>query len=244
MDQQFSLPTSDGKIIYGVFNQAGAVRSSRLLILSHGLTGRVREFIHVMTKRAFIAAGYDVVRFSYYSGEPKARSLRECTLSIHAKDLNIVVSHFRASYPKIFIAGHSYGGLTTLLANPDANAVSFWDATWTPGWYKEVIKVPELNCFAFNHGQENLIGRAMFEEAEYFSANPAYKEAQKFRAPAQVVLADGDEKHGRNREELFNALGGIKELKMVKNADHQFTNEDSVEQLIGHSLAWFEAFSR
>lgn len=220
-------------------NQASLQRSKRLIVLSHGLTGRPREFIHVMAKRAFNAAGYDVARVAYYSGEENARTLRECTLEIQAKDLNTTLDHFRAHYPEIFIAGHSYGGLTLLIANPKATAVSFWDSTWTPGWTEEVASIPELNSFAFNNGQESLIGRAMFDEALEYAAHPPLELAKQFKAPAQVILAGQDAKPGRGRIELFNALSGVKELQIVKDADHQFTEGSSVEELIEHTLAWF-----
>ncbi len=241
MDQQFSIPAHDGKTIYGLFNQAGDSPSQSLVILAHGLTGKTREFIHVMAMRAFTSSGYDVARISFYDGWPNARILRDCTLDIHAKDLNSFIDHFRSRYKNIFVAGHSYGGLSMLIANPVVNAVSFWDASWTPGWHKEVIQVPQLDCFAFNHGQEKLIGRAMYDEAAYYAANPPSDFAAAFKSPAQVVLAQADEKPGRARDQLFNALEiADKELVRIEGADHQFTNGQTVEALLAATKSWFD----
>ncbi len=242
IDPSLSIPTPDGRTIYGFFNQAGPAHSDRLLILSHGLTGNTREFLHVMAKRSFTAHGYDVARFSYYHMQKGARKLRECTLATHAQDLNTVVEHFRSKYSKIFIAGHSYGGLTILFANPKVTAVSYWDPTWTPAWQHEVIPKAEIKCFAMNTGQENLVGKDMLDEAANLALNPPYEKAREFNVPAQVVLAKGEEKPGRNRDGLFKALICTKELQWVDDADHEFTYGDSVEQLMGHALRWFNTF--
>lgn len=244
--QEIALPGAEGKTIYGLFDQAESGKSSSLVILAHGLAGRVRGFVHITAARAFTAAGYDVARISFYSGSPNARRLRDCTVALHARDLNDFVDHFRPKYTNIFIAGHSYGGFSLLFANPAVNAVSFWDSTYTPGWHREVPHVPEIDCFTFNNGQESLIGRAMYEEAVYYDANPPADKAARFQSPAQVVLARQDgEKPGRNRQELFNALGvADKELVKIDEADHQFTNGHTTEELIKATKSWFDGHLR
>lgn len=240
MDQKISVPAHDGKIIYGLFNQSERGAADSIVILAHGLTGRVSEFLHIMAMRDFTAAGYDVARISFYDGWPGARKLRDCTVEIHARDLNGFIEYFRPRYKNIFVAGHSYGGFSLLFANPAVSAVSFWDATWTPGWHKEAPHIPALDCFAFGAGQENLIGRAMYDEAEQYAENPPVHQAAHFRSPAQVVLAEANEKPGRSRELLFDALGiKDKELVKVKAADHQFTNGHTVEALIEATRSWF-----
>lgn len=241
MDEPFSVEAHDGKRIYGLFDQAAAARSDRVLILSHGITGRIREFIHVMSRRAFNAAGYDVVRFSYYDAPGDARKLRECTLDIQSRDLNSVVEAFRTRYKKIFVAGHSYGGLTAVLANPRVTAISLWDSSWKPAWPEEVTPIPELDCFAFGSGQENIVGRAMLDEALAYVKQPPFEAARDLQAPTQVVLADSSDDLAPSRREIFDALGCRKELQVVAGADHQFTVGDSAERLIAVAKSWFDA---
>jgi esterase/lipase len=242
MDQQIFIPSDDGKTICGLFNQADiAAPADRLVILVHGLTGRPREFLHVMAMRTFCDSGYDVARLSCYDGSPNARTLRSSTVDIHARDINTCVDYYRARYKNIFVAGHSYGGFSLLFANPAVNAVSFWDATWTPGWYKDVQPVPVLDCFAFNNGQESLIGRAMYEEAANYAQNPPIETAANFKSPAQVILAMANEKPGRSREKLFEYLGvADKELVKIDGADHQFTQGKTVELLTAATKSWFD----
>lgn len=241
MNNLISIPAHDKKVIWGVFDGAAGVRSESLVILAHGLTGRPLEFLQVMAARDFTASGYDVVRIAFYDGNIGARTLRESTLDLHARDLNTVVEHFRPMYKSIFIAGHSYGGFSLLFANPAVNAASFWDATWTPGWHRDVSYIPEIDCYASNNGMECLIGRAMYEEAQHYVAHPPVENAANFRSPAQVILAQDNEKPGRDRHMLFDALGmKDKELIRVEGADHQFTRGNTVESLIQSTKSWFE----
>jgi pimeloyl-ACP methyl ester carboxylesterase len=240
MDQQIKVQAQDGKHIYGLFNESSAGRSDRLVVMAHGLTGRPHEFVNVTAMTAFTRAGYDVARIAFYSGFENARTLRECSIAQHADDLNTLIDHLKPNYDKVYATGHSYGGISLLTANPkDLHAASFWDSTFTPGWQNDVKPVPELDAFAYNNGQESLIGRAMYDEAAHLAANPPYDLAAQFRAPAQVALAKNNEKTGRNRAELFDALKVRKELVMISGANHTFTTGNSSRQLIQQTLRWF-----
>ena len=83
----------------------------------------------------------------------------------------------------------------------------------------------------------------MFEEAQRLVTSPAYEAAARFEAPAQVIVAQEGGKPSGNRKELFNALGGVKELQVVEDADHQFTEDNSVERLLANTQRWFDHFS-
>lgn len=245
MDQHFSIPGMNGAQIYGVFNQANSGRAPRLLILSHGLTGKTTEFIHVMAVRHFNAAGYDVARISYYGGAPDQDRLFDSTIDRQAKMLNLFVDHFRPAYPKICVAGHSYGGLTLLVANPDVTAASFWDSTFQPAWQNETTFVPELNAYAINWGQGQIVSEAVVNEAKQFATRPATSFAQQFKAPAQINITTGQDKPGRNRRALYDAFPESQktELNLIEGADHQFTNGKTAEELYAHTQRWFDKFT-
>lgn len=238
----FSIPASDGVVIYGRINYAGDMPSSRLVVLSHGLTGHINEYIHLMARDYFNEQGYDVVRISYYSSGEKARNLKDCTLKIHASDLNTVLGHFSKNYSKTFVAGHSYGGLTILFANPDVAAVSFWDASFVPSfWKSESAYIPELDCYKIGWGCYNLVGKEMVEEAADIREESAIAMAQALKAPAQVILA-GDNSENEKRTLLFDSLKGQKDFYDVPHADHCFNKGETVYDLLEKTGKWFERF--
>lgn len=241
-EKDFTLLTADGMQIYGRVNYAGDKPSPKAVVTSHGLTGYMNEYIHLMARDYFNERGYDVIRFNYYSSEKDARILKDCTLQTHAVDLNTVTNHFSPQYEKIFIAGHSYGGLTILLANPKANAVSFWDASFVPEFWKtEASYVPELDCYKIGWGSEKLAGKAMYQEAENLKENDSISMARALKCPAQVLLA-GENNENTNRTLLFDSLKDPKDFYDVPGADHCFNKGKTVYDLLEKTHAWFERF--
>ena len=241
-EKDFLIPAQDGAVIYGRINYATDHQSSKLLILSHGLTGHINEYIHLTARDYFNKAGYDVVRISYYSSGDKARNLKDCTLKIHANDLNSIIEYFSKNYTKTFIAGHSYGGLTILFANPNVTALSFWDSSFVPSfWKSESAYIPELDCYRIGWGCYNLVGKAMVEEAEAIREDNALAMARSLKVPAQVILA-GNNSENEKRTLLFDALEVQKEFYDVPNADHCFNKGEVVYDLLEKTGKWFERF--
>jgi dienelactone hydrolase len=241
-EKEFALTTPDNKKIYGVLTQS-PIDTRKLMILSHGLTGHMGEHMHMEAKRFFSNNGYDVVRFNYYGPEDDARKLEETTLALHAQDLNHVCDHFRANYDKLFIAGHSYGGLTLVIANPQATALSFWDSSFTPfkGFVeREAKKLEGTPYYTIGWGKSVLISAAMYEEAREMDSK-ADALAKLIPTPSQVILA-GDNSENPVRMALYEALTCPSQFEDIDRADHCFTHGDTLSLLFKHTLSWFEQF--
>ena len=240
-EEAFALPTPDGKKIYGLLNRAEKP-SGKVVILSHGLTGHPREYLHIIARDFFTARGYDVVRFAYYSEPSDARKLQECTVLTHADDLNIVCDHFRTLYKKIYVAGHSYGGLTMFYANPDADALGFWDAsfhTYESFWKTTAIKLEGTPYFIKGWGDYSLMNPAMIEFDKKMSGDAIVAVAQKINTPSLVVLA-GLLDQNPVRTIIYDSLTCEKKLVDIKEADHCFTNGQTVYDLLKETIDWFD----
>ena len=239
-ERTYDIPADDGKKIFLIRNAAGDAPSPRAVILAHGLTGNPSEHLHMVARDVLNAQGYDVYRMAFYWDGPDYRSLKDCTLALHAADLNRVVAHVRETHDKVFVCGHSYGGLTTLIANPDADAVSFWDASYKPWqeFVREAAKpVPELDCYALDWNCYYLISKAFVEEAESLDAKaPALAKA--FRPPAQVVMAQANRD---NASALYDDLACEKHKTEIE-ADHCFIQADTAFTLAQKTAAWFDKF--
>lgn len=241
-EKEFAVSTPDGKTIYGILTQS-PIDTRKLLILSHGLTGCMDEHMHMEAKRFFSNNGYDVVRFNYYGPQDDARKMEETTLALHAQDLNQICDHFRPNYDKLFIAGHSYGGLTLVVANPLATALSFWDSSFTPfkGFMeKEAKKLDGTPFYTIGWGTSVLMGAAMYDEALEMDSK-ADALAKKITTPSQVILA-GDQSENPVRMALYEALACPRQLEEIDRADHCFTHGDTLYTLFKRTLSWFEQF--
>lgn len=244
-EETFALPSGDGYRIYGTLNRAGNNRAANLVLIAHGLTGHINEHLHMSARRFFNEKGYDVARFAFYEGAENARKLRDCTLQIHAEDLRSVIDYLKPRYEKVFAVGHSYGGLSLLIANPDVEKASFWDSSFLPYetvWKESAEFVPELDCYKLNWECEYLIGRPMYEEARDLASGQAATWAENFQAPGQVVLAGANADKGRKiRTALYDALPAPKDFYEVEGAGHVFAEGDTVFDLLDATYRWFEA---
>lgn len=238
----FDLDAFDGKKISCRLNRAMGGDTNKAVILSHGLTGHPNEYIHMMARDFFAVRGYDVYRFAYYRDGDDYRTLTDCTLEIHGKDLNVVVDFVQQKYDQVFVCGHSYGGLTMLFAQPDVTAAAFWDSSFTPYasfWKRDATYVPEQDCYNLTWECEFKVGRAMVEEAKSLTADKAEEMAAQFKAPSLVALA-GDNTENANRAHLYEALTCEKDLQDIAGADHCFTKGDTVYDLLEKTNNWFE----
>ncbi len=109
LSKEFSL------YLYGKFSGSF---DQPLFIIVHGLPGNMDEDFYYSATRWFEKHGFSTFRFNLYDYRKGARQLMDCTLKTHGADLDIAVRYFRKhGVKKIFVAGHSFGGLTILCSH-------------------------------------------------------------------------------------------------------------------------------
>ena len=219
-EHKFRIPTGDGHIIYGKLNMAEAEPSKKAVVFAHGLTGHMHQHKYQTGRRYFNERGYDVIRFAFYTDEEKARRLPECTLAVHAADLAQVLKHFAAQY-ELYLVGHSYGGLTSIIANPrNVKAISLWDpsvnpyeAVWRQGARYDAVR----DVYILPWRVDVTVGKDMYEESRAYPLEKTCELAGKMAAPVQLALADGP---GPNRAAINESLKAPKDIHSVKAANH------------------------
>lgn len=245
VDESFALPSPDGFTIHGTLNKALSTAPSRkLAIFAHGMTGHSSEYIFMTARDFFTTRGYDVVRFEFYCSEPHARSLRDCLLQTYVQDLQQVIAHFRKDYDSIFVAGHSYGGMTALVANPDINAISLWDSSLYPYkeyWERESRYIPELECYSVYAGINALVGKAMIEESLTYDLEKMRAIAEDLNVPTQLVVAAEHVKRP-GQKMVFDMITAPKDYTEIKGAHHDFCDNDTAQDLMTKTWEWFERF--
>ena len=244
-EMDFDIPARDGKDIYCRLNYAGDTPANKAVILAHGLTGHLNEYIHLAARDFFNARGYDVYRISFYCGGDNHRDLQDTTIQIHANDINDLVTHIKTKHEKLFICGHSYGGVSVLFANPDVTATSLWDATflpWEDTWQTREKTITPINENYFLHGSglRFIFGYNMLNEAKNTSTQDMIDRTKNLKAPTNAISVEFD--HEPMRDELAKHLKKPTEFKVIKGADHCFTNGDTATDLYNATHQWFERF--
>lgn len=239
-----SIPSKDGFDISYILNTSENTSDS-LVILLHGLTGHPKEHLHSEAKNIFTKNGYDCLRLWFYGDEESNRKLLTNTLQQNADDMNAIVSHFKNRYKKIYIAGHSYAGMAMVLANPDVNAMTFWDCTfdaYNQFWERSITPVAELDAYYIKSWHvQFLIGKAMIEEAKNISKEDILVRMKKLKASPQFIAA-GDSIWGGQMYELYDQLDLQKDFITIDKADHCFNYGSTTSLVIEKTMEWFEKF--
>jgi dienelactone hydrolase len=246
-EEVFSLPLGDGHSLYGRINKAEKP-ARKAVILCHGLTGHMYEHQYMLARTFFTERGYDVIRFNFYGEEPDARRITDCTVALHAKDLERVLGHFAPQYESLCVTGHSFGGLAVLMADsPHIAAASLWDGTFIPfaedknfskAWsYNKDLGEYMVNWLPI----AKVVGKNFYDETRTFTSQQMEKWAKKFDKPVQVIAAGAFNENVPYQKKMFETLAAVKkEYTSIEGASHGFNEGDAVFKLLENTHSWFE----
>ncbi|MBI2583463.1 MAG: hypothetical protein HYW25_02250 [Candidatus Aenigmarchaeota archaeon] len=240
MEKEIRIKTGDGHVIYGTLTKAKG-KSKRLIIFVHGLAGHKNEHIFFNAARFFPKRGYSTFRFDLYSWQKGARKLRNCTITLHGKDVKRIVNFFKGKgYQQIFLVGHSLGGPITLLSDTSKlNAIVLWDPTYNLKrlFSSEVYKKIDYGV-VFDWGIDIVIGKKMYREAMKFDSRKLIKNIKvpiKIGVAGKGILVEGARKY-------FHDANPPKDLTIIKGATHGFDEEGAEEILFKETLKWLDKF--
>ncbi len=226
--------------LYGKFH--GSFQKP-LFIVVHGLLGNMDEEFYYSATRWFARKGLSTFRFNLYGHQKDARQLMECTLKTHANDLDAVVRYFRErGVKKIFVAGHSFGGLTILSSKEQGfNSAALWDPSYKISFTKARYGLPAgrrikgVRGYLMHWGINVVIGKAMAEEIDSLSWDTIGKN---FKAPTKIILAGNGML--RAAKKYVDNVGSRKSLLIIKGATHYFDDQKGMqERVFASSAEWF-----
>lgn len=243
-ESPFTLPTPDGKTIYGLKNSNG-VGAKAAIFIAHGLNCSMYDY-HI--KRAadhFPTLGFDVYRINFYDGRKNSRMLTDCTLATHAEDFNTLIQAFHSSYQKVFAIGHSYGGATIMLANPaQLTAACLWDPSYNIAQLNKDFASKKNDFHGYirqDWGTSILLGKPMHEHGNTLDEPTCINLSKAFHAPIHVVFAgDG---YYVNKKLNYHSYGNpLNSSSIVPGTTHCFHEGNTCEELLTQTYAWFKQF--
>lgn len=242
MQTELSIKVEDGVSAYGRLHGSP---EKPLVIIVHGIPGSINDGLHEHAASWFSKNGFAAFRFNLYGWQADARQLKDCTLKTHAADLDAIVKYFREQGAKsIFVAGHSFGGVTTLLSQTqEFDKAVLWDPSFDISFTKEKYDCPggtyvkELDGYLMRWGANVVVGKAMADEVDnldWSSLATDFHKPLRIIAAEKGVLVPGAKKY-------FAAANGPKDWSMITGATHSFDDSDEIrEQLFVLTKEWFE----
>jgi pimeloyl-ACP methyl ester carboxylesterase len=223
-------------------------------VLVHGMGGQpweqeerrkvdVDEFIDGFADLSTVlaVAGYGVVRFLAYETRPQegTRNWRQATLRTYADDLDAVVAQVKDEWPdrKVFIAGHSYGAVATVVSQAQQfdGAILYDPASFTNDrmTVENWIWSEDLQLCYFHDDPEWVATKERIDVEQSTDVDKCYVS---FDKPMHIVLASEAHYFGPNVE--YFARLGLKNVHVVDGAPHNFASYRDVLAL--HTLDWLD----
>jgi len=226
MENTITLTTEDNKKIDVITNGD----SKKIIIFVHGLTGGKQEHALYNAARFFPSHGFMTARFNLYGYSDKERKLEECTITIHAKDLNIVINHFKEK--DIYLVGHSLGGPTILLADTKkVKKIVLWDPSLTTKQLKErYTYCKELDLYYAKRRYIHMVNKEMMQEFEKDNWVQIINQTQ---IETKIIFAENYE-YAALKEQIN------KPYTIIKGATHGFDEEGAEEKLFEETLKFIQ----
>lgn len=247
------LNTKDGKRIYGALNQPSAKQADALVMLLAGM-GRntLYDALHVDARRYFNELGYDVCRFNFYDARFGARQLHETTLQTHVDDFNQVLREIGDGYNKVFLCGHSYGGMLMIMQNAgetfkNIQAQALWDAGHGLGDRLAVIDgrmakpYPEYNLVGYDYGTKLMVAAESLEERKQFTVERCNAWAAECVTPTLVTAAT-ESFLVEGAQDYFAHLTVDKKYVEIAGAAHFFAEGDTALELYAETHDFFKQY--
>ena len=245
MEKNIKIKLSKKFSLYGKFSGSF---NQPLFIIVHGLLGNMDEEFYHSATRWFGKHGFATFRFNLYGHQKDARQLMNCSLKTHSADLDIIVRYFRKQgVKKVFVAGHSFGGLTIFCSrDQDFDGAVLWDPSCKISFTKATNGFPNgkyvkaINGYLMKWGINIVIGKAMAKEMDSFPWDSITKN---FKTPFRIIIAG--EGALKNAKKYLNNTKVEKDLLIIKGATHYFNDQEKMrEKLFKASENWFRKFMK
>lgn len=238
-ETKFTLPTLDGRTIYGV---KSGKPNGPAVVMVHGYSGHMYEYpfkyFAKLTETEFCT-----YRFNLYDGQTGGRRAIDCTFQTHADDLNTLINSIKPKHEKIFLVGHSFGGPSIMVANPEnISAVSLWDPSY------DVAKSQQDFAEAYSKlgdyymltwGDSYLMGQAMYNASSQLDAAACANLAKAAKFPVQVIHAGAG--YFVDKGHSYDSFGHPQNRRdVVQDAGHCFVENDTATIVASLTTQWFK----
>ncbi len=225
---------SEGKKISGVLHLPEA-RRPPAVIAAHGLLSSKESEKYISLGERLSAEGIVMLRFDFRGCGESEGSEEGMTVSGKIADLGAAIDFVRSCFGlrnRLGLVGSSLGGYVALLRasmDPGIKAVVTWAAPF------------HLDDLKSNPGTEGypLPGKAFFDDLPHHRLLPALPKV----SHCLVIHGQADELVPADQAwEIFNSLGGPKEIRMIDGGDHRLTAPVHRQRAQDLTAAWFKKY--
>lgn len=215
------------------------------VITAHGVLSNKDSLKYLMLAKNLEKLGINVLRFDFLGCGESAGKTEEITVSRRVTELNTVIDYANTElgFNKIGLFGSSLGGYLAILRASEGPRLKTLVTLAAPYSMVELFRKEELELDYYGMDGYRL-GRDFLQDVKNkYTTQLMTNALKKVKCPILIIHGDGDQvvpvEHARR---LYKNLECTKELKIIKNADHIFSNPADLNTIIPLSVKWFQKY--
>lgn len=250
---EIETPLRDGKVSRGTLWEVDP--RGPLVMMIHGLTSDRNSSPLSVGARQLAAAGISTYRPDLYSFGDDTRTLLECDVDTHARDIEDIAVQLRRQFPgrQLIALGHSLGGLSLVASTARFDGLVLLDASHPsayPFTRDDALagRVPgdwirwraDLGCYLTTGAISTLLSRELLASVK----RPANQEIRRVEEPLLIVWAEGGVLEAGAREYYDSATAPHRHLLKAPGADHCFDKFGTAERAFADIASWVKSIER
>jgi fermentation-respiration switch protein FrsA (DUF1100 family) len=238
-----------GRKLVGILHLPDMKRKERFpcVICSHGYRSNKESRKYLQIGREFSLSAIAVLRFDHrgaLAGESEG-NFEDTTLTGRIKDnyaaMDFLKTILEIDSNRIGLLGSSLGGMDTMVIKNQSVKARVVMAT--PFCFPEPSE-EMLNSFIqkgyYQFPDGSKMRKDFYEDVKKYNLK---EELSQMNLPTLIIHGDLDEQVPlHHAKDLFEAAKEPKELRIIKGADHTFSNPDKLNEVLTLSLDWFRKY--
>ncbi|NLL12644.1 MAG: alpha/beta fold hydrolase [Fibrobacter sp.] len=243
----FELPGDKNQLIRGSLHISGSGIQAPWFIFCHGFTGQRMGpgYLFVKISRALADEGFCSVRFDFRGSGESDGKFPEMNVSTMKNDLMAVISWLKKNHnpSRIFLLGHSFGGMIAALCSKEANGVTLLSPVGNPqkliSSQKKIIESGPNSEGYYEHGPHEMDSSfASF----LLEINPVETLCKNLKGALLLIQGDSDKSITVEESSVYvteaRKCGIDCEYHVFNGADHNFSRVSDVKLLCRTVNRW------
>jgi dipeptidyl aminopeptidase/acylaminoacyl peptidase len=242
MKEKLYFENSKGNRLCGILSNPTEDRSKPVIILCHGFSTSKDGRTYVRLEEILNAQGISTFRFDFFGHGESEGPFEEITTSEAVNDVLNAIEYLRESgYTKIGLVGSSFGGMASILAASQSDALyilalkspvsDYTSMAHTRRSEQEIQDWKEKGFVELDsvNNEERRLNYTFYEDAEKVDA---YESAKKIKIPALIVHGKTDETVPLEQSRKAARLIDNCRLEIIEGCDHTYSHPDHFERLL------------
>lgn len=233
MEKAIRLLNSRGNVLDSLLYPGN---KKSLIVLCHGFGGCKDDFGIKQLALSLNKHGYPTFTFDF-TGQGKSEGNKEFDLKQQVNDLEIVVDHFKKTYPQIIILGGSMGGLISALTSVKRSDIShvilvnpFLYLLKKVSWRDTKYLIGTIILYPFSKRVRSIY-------STYFS----YFQPKKLKASTLIIVGKNDRRVSPiHSYQFFNEIACEKKLIDDDEIDHELSKQQYVDTVTDYIINWLQ----